>query len=220
MPALNRISKARALASQRAYNYLRDGIFSGQLKTGQTITEDEVASAVGVSRTPVREAIRRASADGLLDLEDFRRARVAQSGDEEIDDTLELLATLEALAAQRAAARITPAEIEQLENLATAMEVTTQSGGDMQLRRFNDLNTEFHMVILRASRSRQIVLATERLVETPTVLLRRYESNLIGNLERTNGHHRGIITALKARDPKWAHAEMTVHLISARTNLL
>ncbi len=220
MDVYSRSSKDRALASQRAYTHLRDRICSGHFKTGPTITEDEIASAVGVSRTPAREALRRASADGLIELEDYRRARVSQFGDQDIDDIFELRATLEALAARYAATRISPAEIEQLESLASAMEEATRAGGDRLQALFFTLNTEFHLVILKASRSRQFVLATERLVETPTVLLRRYEDNLVGNIERSNGHHRGIITALKAGDPRWAHAEMTVHLISARTGFL
>src|SRR3990172_1776577 len=114
-------SKGRSLASERAYRYLRDSIYDGHFKPGQIVTEEEVASVVGVSRTPVREALRRASADGFLELEGFRRARVSNFTDEDPRDIFEIRANLEALAAERAALHISDEEIVQLEQLSDAL---------------------------------------------------------------------------------------------------
>lgn len=211
----------RSLASERAYVYLRDGIYGGQFAPGDSLTEDELATAIGVSRTPVREAIRRAAADGLIELEDFRRARVARFNEKDLDDLFDLRAALESLAAERAARVVTAAQIEELERMATTMETATvASEPDRLLHFFNDLNTQFHLAILKASGSREYIKAAQRLVETPLVLLRRYDGTLIGNLHRTNAHHRAIIAALKAGDAKWAQAEMAAHMLSARSNLL
>ena len=220
MDVARKRAKDRSLASERAYNYLRDSIYSGQFKPGQIITEDELASVVGVSRTPVREAIRRASADGFLELEGYRRARVSNFTDEDTRDIFEIRAVLEALAAERAATRISDGEIQRLEQLTDALEAATRAGGDSLMREFADFNNEFHTVILRASHSRQIIQVLEHLIETPLMLHKRFEGSLIGNLERTIRHHHAIITALKARDPKWAHAEIMAHLMSARSSLL
>lgn len=213
-------SSDRSLASERAYQYLRESIYSGRFKPGQIVTEDEVASVVGVSRTPVREAIRRASADGFLELEGFRRARVSNFTDEDTRDIFEIRAVLEALAAERAALHISAEEIAQLEKLTDALEAATRAGGDDLFREFADFNNEFHKVVLSASHSRQIVQSLEHLIEIPLMLHKRFEGSLIGNLERTIRHHRAIITALKAKDAKWAHAEMMAHLMSARSSLL
>ncbi len=213
-------TKERSLASERAYAYLRDGIYSGRFKPGQIVTEDEVAGVVGVSRTPVREALRRASADGFLELEGFRRARVCNFTDEDTRDLFEIRATLEALAAERAATRISEDEIQELQRLTDALEAATRSPDESLLRRFADFNNAFHTVVLKASRSRQIVKALEHVIETPLLLHKRFEGSLMGNLERTIRHHRAIITALKAGDPKWAYAEMMAHLMSARSSLL
>jgi len=210
----------RSLASQRAYKYLRDSIYDGHFKPGQIVTEDEVASVVGVSRTPVREAIRRASADGFLELEGFRRARVSIFTDEDTKDIFEIRAVLEALGAERAATRISAEEIEELERLTNALEDATRAGGASLFRQFADFNNAFHRVLLNASRSRQIQQALEHLIESPLILHKRFEGTLLGNLERTIRHHRAIITALKAKDPKWAHAETMAHLMSARSSLL
>ncbi len=220
MDARNKESGDRSLASERAYQYLRESIYSGRFKPGQIVTEDEVASVVGVSRTPVREAIRRASADGFLDLEGFRRARVSNFTDEDTRDIFEIRAVLEALAAERAARHISAEEIAQLEKLTDALEAAIRAGGDDLFRKFADFNNEFHKVVLNASHSRQIVQALEHLIEIPLMLHKRFEGSLIGNLERTIRHHRAIITALKAKDSKWAHAEMMAHLMSARSSLL
>jgi DNA-binding GntR family transcriptional regulator len=213
-------SKKRSLSSERAYKYLRDSIYDGHFKPGQVVTEDEVASAAGVSRTPVREAIRRASADGFLELEGFRRARVSVFTDEDTRDMFEIRAILEALAAERAATRITPEEIKQLEEFTDALEQVTRAGGPSLFRKFADFNNAFHVLLFKASRSRPIQQALEHLIEAPLILHKRYEGTVIGNLERTVRHHRAIITALKAGDPKWAHAETMAHLMSARSSLL
>ncbi len=117
----------KALASERAYKHLRDSIYTGRFRPGQTITEDEIAAAIGVSRTPAREAIRRASSEGLLDLEGFRRARVRVFSEADIDDLFEIRASLEALGAERAARLITVEAISALEELADRMELITQA---------------------------------------------------------------------------------------------
>jgi DNA-binding GntR family transcriptional regulator len=213
-------TKDRALASERAYEYIRDGVYSGRYQPGQIVTEEEVATVVGVSRTPVREAIRRASADGLLQLEGFRRARVGQFSDDDLRDVFEIRAVLEALVAERAAARISTEEIARLETLTDDLERATRSPGPSLLREFADFNNAFHSIILRAAGSRQLEQVLAHLIETPLILHKRFEGTLIGNLERTVRHHRAIITALKARDGKWAHAEMMAHLMSARSSLL
>ena len=213
-------TKDRSLASARAYDYLREAIYDGRFKPGQIITEDEIATVVGVSRTPVREAIRRASADGLLEMEGFRRARVSTFSEDDTRDLFEIRAVLEALAAEWAAIHISAEEIGQLEKLTDALEAATRAGGDSLLREFADFNNEFHKVILKATHSRQIVQVLEHLIEVPLMLHKRFEGGLIGNFDRTIRHHRAIITALKAKDPKWAHAEMMAHLMSARSTLL
>lgn len=218
MTDLNR--SARGRASDRAYAYIRDGVYLGRYKPGQVITEEEIASVVGVSRTPVREAIRRASADGMLELEDYRRARVADLSDEDTRDLFEIRAVLEALSAERAASRISLEDLDRLEVLTDNLERATREDGPALLRQFADFNNAFHSVILDASGSRQLRRVLEHVIETPLILHKRFEGTLVGNLERTIRHHRAIITALKARDGKWAHAEMMVHLMSARSTLL
>jgi DNA-binding GntR family transcriptional regulator len=220
MNLVTKDSGERFLASERAYNYIRDAIYGGLFKPGQIVTEEEVAEVVGVSRTPVREALRRASADGFLELEGFRRARVTTFTDEDTKDIFEIRAVLESLAAERAATRISAEEIEQMETLTDALEEATRAGGTSIFRQFAEFNNGFHTVLLKASRSRQIQQALEHLIEIPLILHKRFEGTLTGNLERTIRHHRAIITALKARDPKWAHAEMMVHLMSARSSLV
>jgi DNA-binding GntR family transcriptional regulator len=214
------IAHDRGLASRRAYDYLRESVYSGRFKPGEVVTEDEIANAAGVSRTPAREAIRRASADGILELQGFRRARVTHFTDDDTKDLFEIRAVLESMAAERAAARISEGDISRLESLTDALQRATKLAGPDLLREFADFNNAFHGVILAAAGSRQLRQVLEHLIETPLILHKRFEGTLIGNLQRTVRHHRAIITALKARDPKWAHAEMMAHMMSARSSLL
>lgn len=213
-------TSGRRPASECAYQHIRDGVYAGRYKPGQVITEEEVARVAGVSRTPVREAIRRASADGMLELEGYRRARVADLSDEDTRDLFEIRAVLEALGAERAASRISPEDLALLEALADGLARVTREAGPTLLRQFADYNNAFHAVILRAAGSRQLRRVLQHMIEAPLILHKRFDGTLSGNLERTIRHHRAIISALKARDGKWAHAEMVAHLMSARSSLL
>ncbi|OFZ97959.1 MAG: hypothetical protein A3H35_04735 [Betaproteobacteria bacterium RIFCSPLOWO2_02_FULL_62_17] len=210
----------RSLGSERAYQYIRDSIYLGRFKPGQIVTAGEVAGVVGVSRTPVREAMQRASADGLIELEGFRRARVSSFSDADTNDLFEIRAVLEAIVAERASTQISEEEIDRLAALTDALEEATRTAEPELFRQFADFNSAFHTVILKAARSRQLTLVLEHLIETPLILHKRFEGTLRVNLERAISHHREIIAAFRARDPKWARATMTAHLMSARSSPL
>lgn len=85
------------------------------------------------------------------------------------------------------------------------------------LARFAPLNDDFHLGIPRAARSRQIEHAVGQIIDVPLIMPRRFEHSLDRYLEHTNRHHRELLAAFRARDPKWAASEMTAHLLSARS---
>lgn len=219
-PAASHELDDRSLASKRAYQYIRDSVYLGRFKPGQIVTAREVASVVGVSRTPVREAMQRASADGLIQLEGFRRARVSSFSEADTKDLFEIRAALEAIAAARAATQISEEEIDRLDALTDALEEATHAPGPELFRQFADFNSAFHTVIVKAAGSRQLMLVLEHLIETPLILHKRFEGTPMVNIARTIRHHREIIAAFRARDPELARATMTAHLMSARSSLL
>ncbi len=107
-------------AAQRAYNTLRAGIIEGVHPPGARVTEQQVATSAGVSRTPVREALRRLEAEGLLRFVPHQGAFVTSWSDQDAEDIFELRAMLEGYGARLAAAKATNEDARQLRSLAEA----------------------------------------------------------------------------------------------------
>src|SRR5215203_6092246 len=100
-----------ARAAEAAYGIIREGILSGELARGQRLREEELALRAGVSRTPVREALRRLDAEGLVDFTPNRGARVTAWSERELEDVYEARALLESYGARLAATRVTAEEL-------------------------------------------------------------------------------------------------------------
>lgn len=203
-------------AADRAYRHLRTLLVDGSLKPGQFLVEQDVAAKIGVSRTPVREALSRLHTEGLIDWEDRRRAVVRAFDEAEIDECFELRALWEGYAAGRAASRIGAPDLMQLKKLAEAMERTVDRGGINAATRFAALNDEFHDVIVVAAGSARLRELARPLLQVQLVLARRFRAAIESHLKRSCQHHREIIAALEARDPSWAESQMRTHLLAAR----
>jgi len=202
-------------AAEIAYRWLRRAILKGELRSGAKLAEKALAQQIGVSRTPVRGALMRLEGQGLVVLEHYRRGYVAHFTVEDAQEILRLRAVLEGHAAHRAASRITPAEIAQLEALASAMEQKFAAlGYEGYLDDFYPLNVEFHMVIARAAASPRLLRILETSLELPAVRLSEYNEANEPRTVRNHRQHREIIAALKAHNAAWAQLEMTAHLTS------
>ncbi len=202
-------------AAEAAYRWIRRAILKGELRSGAKLAEKVLAQQIGVSRTPVREALMRLESQGLVVLEHYRRGYVAQFTVEDAQEILRLRAVLEGHAAFRAATRITDAEIAELEALATAMEEKFAAlGYDGYLDDFEPLNAAFHMVVARAAASPRLLRILDTSLELPAVRLSAYSEANEPRTLRNHRQHREIIAALKARNAAWAQHEMTAHLAS------
>ena len=182
-------------AAERAYNTLRAGIIEGLHPPGARVTEQEVAASAGVRRTPVREALRRLEAEGLLRFVPHQGAFVTSWSDQDAEDIFELRAMLEGYGARLAAGKATAEETCQLRQLAEdqCQEAAECSPGCLE--RIADLNSQFHRRLqqLAASTRLQATLAT--LSNAPLVLqtFRDYDS---GDLMRSANHHMEIVEAI------------------------
>jgi DNA-binding GntR family transcriptional regulator len=207
---------APARPADRAYAWLRTRILSGGFRPRAHLKEQELAARIGVSRSPVRDALRRLAGEGLVEMRRDRGTYVAQFTPAEVEEIFQLRAALEAYAASLAAQRIEPAELERLESLAGEMERAPRRG-DEAFRRFAQLNNEFHLAILAAARSRRLGTLLRPLIDIPVVLLKHYNWQP-GRVDigRSNLEHRELIEALRARDPVWARTRMHAHVISRR----
>jgi DNA-binding GntR family transcriptional regulator len=204
-------------AAERAYHSIRQRIMDGSFAPGTPLREEMLAGEIGVSRTPVRDALRRLLADGLVESTRNRGTFVAEITSDDLHEVYHLRATLEGFAASRAATRITPAELAALERLADEMEAL-DGGTDLDARtaRFHALNTEFHTVMVRAARSRRLEGMLGWAFQVPLVLLKQYRMQEWVNIARSNRQHRDIIEALAARNPEWAGLMVGAHLNATR----
>ncbi|MGH3327227.1 MAG: GntR family transcriptional regulator [Streptomycetales bacterium] len=208
-----------AKAADRAYDSLRSGILTGEFVFGSRLGEAELAETFGVSRTPVREALRRLSSEGLVEVLPNRGARVAQWSEQDLHEIYELRALLESYGAARAASRIEAGEIARLARLCDEMEAVAAPGPSRDLERLAILNGHFHDAVLRAAGNVRLVALMGAVVHVPLVL-RTYHRYSGEALTRSLGHHREMLAALGAGDPLWAESVMRCHVLAARAALV
>ena len=140
-------------ATQRAHAVLRAEILDGTRAAGARLREDTLADELGLSRTPVREALARLGTEGLVEHLAHRGARVASWSVEDLEETFDLRAVLEGLGARRAAGRATAADVACLRELCTRMEATIPPGAPRDLDALTSLNSRFHHELLRIAGS-------------------------------------------------------------------
>ncbi len=156
-----------AKAVDKAYQTVRERIVRGVYPASSRITEQEVAAAAGVSRTPVREALRKLHAEGLLEFIPHQGAIVTEWTSADREDVFELRALLESYGAARAARRITPEGIAELRQLAEEQYHETLSKTEGYLERIGDLNSRFHRRIHEFAGSSRPGPARPSIVGTP-----------------------------------------------------
>jgi DNA-binding GntR family transcriptional regulator len=200
----------------RAYRAIREWIFDGTLAPGQELRESALAERIGVSRTPVRSALSRLEAEGLVVYERYRRYTVARLTREEIDKVFELRVVLEGLAARRAADRIDAESLAELRRLNDEMRACIEPRDTETTRRFDALNTAFHAIILRAADSARLEAMLSGLIDLPLSFLADYQPTLGLHFRRSCHHHDEIIVALERGNGAWAEAQMQAHLMSVR----
>ncbi|WP_340539152.1 GntR family transcriptional regulator [Nocardioides sp. GXZ039] len=204
-----------ATSSDRAYEALRTAILNGEYEMGVRLGEVELASSLDISRTPIREALRRLAADGLVEVESNRGARVASWTHEDLDEIFVLRELLESHGAALAAPLITDDEIGELEQLCGRMEALVDRRTGAALQELNGLNREFHDRILAASGSPRLPGLVSSVMQMPLALrtFSRYSEEAI---HRSGHHHRELVAAFRARDASWAAAVMRAHVMAAR----
>jgi len=197
-------------ATVQAYEAIRERILSGALAPGAQLKEEELALLCGVSRTPVREALRRLEADMLVRRTDSQRTYVAEWTLDDVEEIFVLRSMLEAHAAARAARRITAAQLAELVRVNEALGAATR-GAAADIPAFLAANAAFHAVILDAAGSARLTAILGGLIEQPIVrqTALRYTT---AELSRSHDEHRELIAALEKRDPDWARAVMTGHI--------
>jgi DNA-binding GntR family transcriptional regulator len=202
--------KPRALYEEVA-EALRERIFSGHLKPGDWVDELALAEEFGISRTPLREAIKVLAAEGLITMKLRRGAYVTQVESQELTEIYHLMALLESDAAATVAQKASQAEIAELESLHQKLEASASQ----DITRFFAANEAFHMRLLALSGNRwrdQIVADLRKVMK----LSRAQSLAKEGRLQESLAEHRQIVAALKARKPQAAREAMHAHITHGR----
>lgn len=197
-------------ASDIAYDKIRAHLLSGEVKPGTQLTEEQLAQVTGVSRTPVREAVRRLEGEMLLVRSESKRIFVADWSRDDIDEMFTLRQMLEGHAAERAARRLSDEQIDLLETVNRELHRAV-SLEPPDVARFLDANRAFHEIITQAAHSPRLAQVLAMLVEQP-VLLRTARSYSVEDLRQSARDHDELIAAFRAHDPDWARAVMGSHL--------
>lgn len=201
-------------AAEHAYGVLRADILSGTLPADGRLTETALAARLGISRTPVREAVKRLIIEGFLTREPGQGLRVASLSPDEVQQIFATRLMLESYAARRAAAFATAEETAELLRLAAAMTDRTPPRGDADLAALSAGNAAFHRLVMTAARSPRLGAMLSLAVNLGLVL-RTYRMYSDHDMIRQARHHHDIAEAIAAREPDWAEAAMAAHIHAA-----
>ena len=206
-------------AALLAYDTVRQWILDGEFRPGQRLIEEELAQRVGVSRTSIRDCLRRLAADGLVHTEASRGTFVLQLDTAEVDEIFQLRAMLEGHAAGLAAQRADHHDWDALSGAAEDIDRLLQEpaldGPDL-FDRFQAHNSRFHQALLQASRSSRLQILAKGLLDLPLVTLKQHSWPGEVSVRRSNQQHWEVIEALRARDPMLARLRVQAHILTAR----
>ncbi|MCL6638446.1 MAG: GntR family transcriptional regulator [Firmicutes bacterium] len=201
---------------EMVFESLREAIILGRLKPGERLMEIQLAEEMGVSRTPVREAIRKLELEGFVAMVPRKGAYVAGISVKDIVDVFEIRAALEALAAGLAAERITEEELDLLErSLVKISESSTDD--DINAIVAGDIN--FHDIIYKASRNQRLVQIITHLQEQ----IHRFRMTSLSQPGRTKvalDEHKKIVEAISDRNAELAQQLAREHIENAEQSLL
>jgi len=202
-------------SGERALQELRELILGGALVAGARLGEVELAERLGVSRTPVREALSRLAAEGLVDVSPNRGARVATWTVAELEGVFDLRMSLEPQLTGFAVPNASEADIGELDDLARRMVEIGGPGPAQDLDALVPLNRAFHDRLVAVAAHPTLATALAAAIHPP-IVRRNFRAYDAESLSRSLAHHQEIVAALRAGDARWAEAVMTAHISNAR----
>jgi DNA-binding GntR family transcriptional regulator len=193
---------------EHAARKLRTLIVRGDLLPGEPLLEVNLSEALGISRTPLREALKQLAAEGLVELQLNRSAVVAPLRRDELTELFEAVSAIERGAAELAAVRMTAPDIERLEALQMRIERHHRRG---ELRDYFEVNQQIHGVIVDFARN-SVLKASHDALLARVERARLFALSADGRWEESVREHRQILDALKARDAGRAGQVLAHHV--------
>ena len=202
---------------EKTYDYLKSNILSGRLVPGERLAEEHLAEELGVSRTPVREALHKLEQEGLIEPLESRGFCVPHDSPEEIEDLFDIRTVLEGYTLKIICERITDEQIEKLQ------EMIDKAEDALRRKRIDEVfqwNTQFHDTL-------HSLVADKRRFHSLIVNMRkyvlRYRKDTLQNLgagKRAIDGHRQILLTLKLKDPELCERVMRIHIRQSKEDAL
>ena len=192
------------------FNTLREAILKGELQPGERLMELQLASKLGVSRTPIREAIRMLEQEGLAVTMPGKGAEVARMTLKDMEDVLEVREALDELAARIACAKINDEQLENLKSIRDEFKKSLDSG---DVKKIAEEDVRFHDAIYEATDNAKLIALTNNIREQ----MYRYRVEYLkdqNNYPILIAEHDAIVNALEQRDKEMVTAEMHTHVVN------
>ncbi|WP_058485860.1 GntR family transcriptional regulator [Defluviitalea phaphyphila] len=190
------------------FNTLRKAILSGDLKPGERLMEKQLAEKMGVSRTPVREAIRKLELEGFVVMIPRKGAQVAEITEKDIQDVLEVRGALEALAVKLACSKMSKENLQELEK---AMKGFADAADKEDINGMIEKDVEFHDIIFKSTKNEKLIQIVNNLREQ----IHRYRVAYLksfDNFRIIQEEHEEILKSIKNRDEKLAEEVAIKHI--------
>jgi DNA-binding GntR family transcriptional regulator len=207
--ASQRQTERRSTLVQEVVHRLEREISKGRFQPGDRLDEQKLAAAFGVSRTPVREALRHLAAAGLIDLQPRRGASVAQVPLPRMIQMLEVMSTIEGLCARLAARRMSDDERQHLRRLVAGSGKVMHGEADVDV--FHDIGLQFHDAIYAGTHN-PFLEDLAKTIRNRVAGYRRRQLSRPGRMQEAHEEHLCIVEAIAAGDADAAEAQMVRHI--------
>ena len=204
-------------AVEYAVQAIKDSIKSGQFAPGQRLIASDLISRLGISAGPVREAVRKLTGEGLIEIQPHRGAVVRDLTRKDILEIYEMRAAIEGLAARLAAERINEGDNRKLLERAAAGSDEAFKSSDLSA--YNEANHQFHDAIVAIANNQRVVSVAEQLV-LPIYVLRYHQLLKASNIETSATEHRRIADAILGGEAERAERLMRKHVENSGQTLL
>jgi len=204
------------LLSKKVYHILKKEIIKGSFKPGDKVLEGKIAEQMGISRTPVREAIRELATEGFVILSPNQGVVVRSVSAENIREVLQIHSALEGLAARLSCEVINEEGLKELENYANKMEELVNKKDSSS---YSEIDLKFHELIVNNCGNKRLIQMRKNISDQA----QRYRIGSLSiprRLKESLKEHQKILKAFKTKDPKKADSTSQKHIQNALKNIL
>lgn len=202
----------------RVFQRIREDILTGVYRDGEELREITLGERLGVSRTPVREALRQLELEGLVAIVPNKGAYVTAISQKDVRDIYQIRSLLEGLCARWATKRITQKQIEEMEEIVLLAEFHLRKDAEGRARQVSELDGRFHQVLYEASDSR-ILEHVLKDFHKYVKMARQMSVGTSDRAEQSIAEHKGILEAIRSRDEDLAEKLADRHIMNVMKNL-